>query len=111
MSSRTQNTLDTSPDTCIVHDDDVVAVPSPHGTGGSLACQAMPAAVSVSAAAHGDLVQEVNSLCETLSQTQRKLDAMQARLSPFETNQTRTEAQLDLLIRMQQLVERPNSAA
>ena len=30
----------TSPDTGIGHDDDVVAVPSPHGTGGSLAGQA-----------------------------------------------------------------------
>ena len=110
MSSRTQNTLDTSPDTCIVHDEDVVAVPSPHGTGGSLACKATPAEVCVSAVVHEDLVQEVNSFRETLGQTQRTHDAIQARLSTFETNQTRTEAQLDLLIRMQQPGKDPDTA-
>ena len=63
--------------------------------------QATLAAVGVSAVTHEDLVQEVNSLRETLDQNQRTLDAIQARLSTFKTNQTRTEAQLDLLTRMQ----------
>ena len=80
ISSQTQGILATSPDTVIGHDDDIVAVTSSHGTGGSLACQASPAAVGSSAAAHEDLIQEVNSFHETLGQTQRTLDAVQARL-------------------------------
>ena len=57
-------------------------------------------AVGVSAAAHEALVHEVNGLRETLGQTQRTPDAVQARLSTFGTSQTRMEVQLDLLIRM-----------
>ena len=110
MSSQTQGIPTTSLDTGIGHDDDV-AVPSPHGTGGSLAGQATLVAVGVSAAAHESLVHEVNSLRETLGRTQRTIDAVQARLSTFETIQTRTEVQLDLLIQMQQPVAKPNSAA
>uniref|UniRef100_M4BQ78 Uncharacterized protein n=1 Tax=Hyaloperonospora arabidopsidis (strain Emoy2) TaxID=559515 RepID=M4BQ78_HYAAE len=99
MCSQTQGIPATSPDTGIGHHDDVVAVPSPHGTGGSLAGQATPVAVGVSAAAHESLVHEVNSLRETLGRTQRTIDA------------TRMEVQLDLLIRMQQPVAWPTSAA
>ena len=111
MSSQTLGIPATSPDTGIGHEDDVVEVPSPNGTGGSLVGQAMPVAVSVSAAANEALVHEVNSLRETLGQTQRTLDAVQARLSKFETSQKRVEVQLDLLIRMRQPVARPTSAA
>uniref|UniRef100_M4C4B7 Uncharacterized protein n=1 Tax=Hyaloperonospora arabidopsidis (strain Emoy2) TaxID=559515 RepID=M4C4B7_HYAAE len=103
MSSQTQGFPATSSDTGIGHDDDVVAVLSPHGTGGSLAGQSTPAAFGVLAAAHEALVHEVNSLRETLGQTQRTLDAVQARLSTFETIQTRMEVQLDLLIRCSSL--------
>ena len=103
MSSQTQGTLATSPDTGIGHDDDVVAVLSPHGTGGSLAGQSTPAAFGVLAAAHEALAHEVNSLRETLGQTQCTLDAVRACLSMFETIQTRMEVQLDLLIRCSSL--------
>uniref|UniRef100_M4C4W7 Uncharacterized protein n=1 Tax=Hyaloperonospora arabidopsidis (strain Emoy2) TaxID=559515 RepID=M4C4W7_HYAAE len=68
MSSQTQGTLATSQDTDIDHDDDVVEVPSLHGTGGSLDLQATPVAVGVPAAAHEPLVQEVNSLRKTVGQ-------------------------------------------
>ena len=106
MSSQTQSTAATSPDTGIDHDDDVVAVTYLHRTGGSLARQATPVASGVLAAAHAALVQTVNSLRETSNQTKSTLYAMQARLWTFETSQTRTESQLDLLIRMQQLWQR-----
>ena len=85
MNSQTQGTLATSPDTGIGYDDDVVAVPSSHGTGGSLAGQATPVAVVVSDAANEALFHEVNSLRKILIQTQRTLDAVHARLSTFET--------------------------
>ena len=65
----------------------------------------------MSAAAHETLVHKVNSLRETLDQTQRTLDAEQGRLSTFETIQTRMEVQLDVLIRMQQPIAKPTSAA
>ena len=68
MRFQTQGIPVTSPDTGIDHDNDVVAVSSPYGTGGSLAGQATPVAVGVSAAAHEALVHEVNSLQETLGQ-------------------------------------------
>ena len=62
----------------------------------------------MSDAAHEALV---HSLRKTLGQTQRTLNTVQARLLTFETSQIRTEVQLDLLIRMQQPVARPTSAA
>uniref|UniRef100_M4BLH8 Uncharacterized protein n=1 Tax=Hyaloperonospora arabidopsidis (strain Emoy2) TaxID=559515 RepID=M4BLH8_HYAAE len=99
MSSQTQGTLAISSNTGIGHDDGVVEVPSPHGTGGSLARQATPVAVCVSAAAHEALVHECT------------LDEVQARLLTLETCQKRTEVQLDFLIRIHQPVERPTSAA
>ena len=39
MSSQTQGTPVTSPDTGVGHDDDIVEVTSPHGTGGPLTHQ------------------------------------------------------------------------
>ena len=65
----------------------------------------------MSAAAHANLVHEVNSLRKTLNQTLRTLDAVQDRLSTFETSQKRMEVQLDLLVRMQQPVAMPTFAA
>ena len=111
MSSQTQGTLATSPDTGIDHGGDAVAVSSQHGTVGSLACLATPVAVGVSAADHVNLVQEVNSLRETLGQTQRMNDALQDRVKALETSQTRMEAQLDLLIRIQHPAARPTAVA
>ena len=108
MSSQTQGTPATSPDTGIGHGDDVVAVPLHIKLEVPLLA---PMAAGVLAVAHAALVQEVNSLRDNLGQTQRTLDVVQAFLSTFETNQTRTEAQLDPLIRIQQPVAKPDSAA
>ena len=66
---------------------------------------------SVSAAEHAELVQEVNSLRETLGQTQRMNDALQDRVKALEMSQTRMEAQLDLLIRIQHPAARPTAVA
>ena len=90
---------------CIVYTDH-----SPHGTGDSLARQATPLTVGVLAAAHEALAHKVNSLRETLGQTQNTLDAVQACLATFETIQTRVEMKLELLIRMQQPMAKPISA-
>ena len=68
-------------------------------------------AVGVSDAAHEGLVDEVNSPCETLNQTQRTIHAVKARLSTFRTIPTLAEVQLDLLVRKQQPVAKPTSAA
>ena len=111
MSSQTQSIFAASPIIGIVYDDGVVAVTSPHGTGVPLARQATPAAVGVSSASHEALGYEVKSLRGTFGQNQRTLDAVQARLSTFERSRTRMEVQLDLLIRMQQPVAKPTSAA
>ena len=89
MSSQTQGTLATSPDTGIDHGGDAVAVSSQHGTVGSLACLATPVAVGVSAADHVNLVREVNSLRETLGQTQRTNVALQESVKALETGQKR----------------------
>ena len=74
MSSQTQGTPATSPG--IGHDDGVVAVSYPQGTGGSIARQATPMAAGVTAATHAALVHEVNGLRETLVHTQRTLDTV-----------------------------------
>ena len=58
---QTQCTLATSPDTGIYHDDDVVALTSPDGTGCSLVHQAISAA-GVSAAHHADLVPSIKGV-------------------------------------------------
>ena len=74
-------------------------------------------AVDVSAASHADLVKEVNTLRESLDQTQHalgeaqsrltKLEGNYARLQMMQTRQTRVEVQLDLLIRMQHPLATP----
>ena len=76
MSSQTQGTPATSPDSVIIHNEDVVAVSSTHETEGSLARQATPMAAGVTAATHAALVHEVNGLRETLVHTQRTLDTV-----------------------------------
>ena len=111
MSSKTQGTLTTSFNNGIDHDDDVVAVSSQYGTRGFLDRQSTQVTPCVSAADRADLVRELNTLRETLGLTQSTLDVVQALLSSLETNHTRTETQLDLLIRMQQPVAKPTFAA
>lgn len=49
MNSQTQEAFAASVDTGFDHDDNVVEVSSPHGTGGSRVYQAKPVAVGVSA--------------------------------------------------------------
>ena len=60
---------------------------------------------------HEKVLLELNGLRETLGKTQSALDATQARVQALESGHTRMEAQLDLLIRIQQLMARPTSAA
>uniref|UniRef100_M4BM89 Uncharacterized protein n=1 Tax=Hyaloperonospora arabidopsidis (strain Emoy2) TaxID=559515 RepID=M4BM89_HYAAE len=83
MSSSTLGTLATLPGIGIGHGDDVVSGVSPRGTGGSLPHRAASSA----------------------------LDATQARVQALESGHTRMEAQLELLIWMQQPMARPTSAA
>ena len=122
VSSRTQGTLATSPDTGIGHCDDVVAEASPHGTEGPLAHREAPVAVGVSAEAHAEVVQELKCVRETVVQNQSKLEEQNARLSrdldidhrrlrELEHDMTRLEAQLDMLIRMSHPVAKPPISA
>uniref|UniRef100_A0AAV1UC53 Uncharacterized protein n=2 Tax=Peronospora matthiolae TaxID=2874970 RepID=A0AAV1UC53_9STRA len=121
MSFQTQGTHATSPDIGSDHDEDVVKVPATHGTLSSLAYQAMPVAVGVSAESHGELVKKVEDLRGILGQTQNAvgevrsrlatLEGDHARLQMMESRQTRGEAQLDISIRMQHPVATPMYAA
>ena len=79
MSSPTPDTRATSPDTVIGHDDDVVSVVSPHGTGGSLSHRAASVVVGgVPREEHEKVLLELSGLRETLGKTQSAFDAMQA---------------------------------
>uniref|UniRef100_M4B2M6 Uncharacterized protein n=1 Tax=Hyaloperonospora arabidopsidis (strain Emoy2) TaxID=559515 RepID=M4B2M6_HYAAE len=111
MSSPTPGTLATLPDTDIGHDDDVVSGVSPHGTGGSLAHRPASVEVGVPKEEHEEVILELSGIRETLDKTQSALDVTQARVQALESGHTRMEAQLDLLIRMQQPMARPTSAA
>lgn len=111
MSSRTLDTRAISPHTGFDRGDDASQAVVSHGTGGSLAHRATPVEAGVSAQAHGELVQEVKSLRETLAQTQSTLDAVLTRLRVVERHQPRMEGQLDLLKRMQQLAATPTPLA
>uniref|UniRef100_A0AAV1UC75 Uncharacterized protein n=1 Tax=Peronospora matthiolae TaxID=2874970 RepID=A0AAV1UC75_9STRA len=68
-------------------------------------------AAGVPVEAHEKLVLEVKGLQEALGKSQCMLDAMQSRLQAMEQAQTRSEAQLDLLIRLQQSGAVPLSSA
>ena len=111
MSSPTPGTLATSPDTGSDPDDVVVLGVAPHGTGGSLAHRAASEEVGKPEDELEKLRHEVSCLRETLGKTQSALDATQARLQAMELGQTRMEAQLDLLIRMQRPMAMPHVAA
>uniref|UniRef100_A0AAV1T815 Uncharacterized protein n=1 Tax=Peronospora matthiolae TaxID=2874970 RepID=A0AAV1T815_9STRA len=111
MSSQTQGTNATLPDTGCGHDDDVVSVVSRHEIDDTRAHRAASVAVGVPVEAYEKLVFEVKGLQETLGKTQCMLDAMQSRLQAMEQAQTRSEAKLDLLIILQQSGAMPLSSA
>ena len=111
MSSPTLVTHATSPNIGIGHEDDVVPGVSPHGTGGSLAHRAASVKVGVPKEEHGKVLLELKGFRETLGKTQSALDATQARVQALESSHNRMEAQLDFLIRIQQPMARPASAA
>uniref|UniRef100_A0AAV1T260 Uncharacterized protein n=1 Tax=Peronospora matthiolae TaxID=2874970 RepID=A0AAV1T260_9STRA len=81
------------------------------GTHATLPDTAKSVAAGVSVEAHEKLVLEVKGLQEALGKSQCMLDAMQSRLQAMEQAQTRSEAQLDLLIRLQQSGAVPLSSA
>uniref|UniRef100_A0AAV1TEQ5 Uncharacterized protein n=1 Tax=Peronospora matthiolae TaxID=2874970 RepID=A0AAV1TEQ5_9STRA len=111
MSFQTQGTHATLPDTGIGPDDDVVSVVSRHEIDDTHAHRAKSVAAGVPVEAHEKLVLEVKGLQEALGKSQCMLDAMQRRLQAMEQAQTRSEAQLDLLIRLQQSGAVPLSLA
>uniref|UniRef100_A0AAV1VK44 Uncharacterized protein n=1 Tax=Peronospora matthiolae TaxID=2874970 RepID=A0AAV1VK44_9STRA len=111
MSFQTQGTHSTLPDTGIGPDDDVVSVVSRHGIDDTHAHRAKSVAAGVLVEAHEKLVLEVKGLREAFGKSQCMLDAMQSRLQAMEQAQTRSEAQLDLLIRLQQSGAVPLSSA
>ena len=111
MCSPTPATRATSTDNRIGHDDDVDSGVSPRGTGGSLAHRAASVVVGVPKEEHEKVLLEMSGLRETLSKTQSALDATQARVQALESGNTRTDAHLDLLIRIQQPMARPTYAA
>uniref|UniRef100_A0AAV1TMA3 Uncharacterized protein n=1 Tax=Peronospora matthiolae TaxID=2874970 RepID=A0AAV1TMA3_9STRA len=81
------------------------------GTQATLPDTAKSVAAGVPVEAHEKLVLEVKGLQEALGKSQCMLDAMQSRLQAMEQAQTRSEAQLDLLIRLHQYGEVPLSSA
>uniref|UniRef100_A0AAV1U1G1 Uncharacterized protein n=1 Tax=Peronospora matthiolae TaxID=2874970 RepID=A0AAV1U1G1_9STRA len=110
-SFQTQGTLATLPGAGIGPDDDVVSVVSRHKIDDTHAHRAKSVAAGVPVEAHKKLVLEVKGLQETLSKSHCMLDAMQSRLQAMEQAQTRSKAQLDLLIRLQQSGAMPLSSA
>uniref|UniRef100_A0AAV1UGQ1 Uncharacterized protein n=1 Tax=Peronospora matthiolae TaxID=2874970 RepID=A0AAV1UGQ1_9STRA len=86
-------------------------VVSRHGIDDTHAHRAKSVAAGVPVEAHEKLVLEVKGLQEALGKSQCMLDAMQSRLQAMEQAQTRSEAQLDLLIRLQQSGAVPLSSA
>uniref|UniRef100_A0AAV1U5P2 Uncharacterized protein n=1 Tax=Peronospora matthiolae TaxID=2874970 RepID=A0AAV1U5P2_9STRA len=111
MSFQIQGTHATLPDTGIGPDDDVVLVVSRHEIDDTHARRAKSVAAGVPVEAHEKLVLEVRGLQEALGKSQCMPDAMQSRLQAIEQAQTRSEAQLDLLIRLQQSGAVPLSSA
>ena len=111
MSFPTRGTHATLPDTGTSPDDGVVSIVSRRETDDSLAHRAVSVVAGVPVEDHERLVHEVKCLHETLGKTQSMLDAMQARLQALERGLTRSEAQVDLLIRLQQSGASPSSPA
>uniref|UniRef100_A0AAV1UXM2 Uncharacterized protein n=1 Tax=Peronospora matthiolae TaxID=2874970 RepID=A0AAV1UXM2_9STRA len=111
MSFQTQGTHATLPDTGIGPDDDVVSLVSRHEIYDTHAHRAKSVAAGVPVEAHEKLVLEVKGPQEALGKSQCMLDAMQSRLQAMEQAQNRSEAQLDLLNRLQQSGAVPMSSA
>uniref|UniRef100_A0AAV1VM56 Uncharacterized protein n=1 Tax=Peronospora matthiolae TaxID=2874970 RepID=A0AAV1VM56_9STRA len=111
MSSKTKGTHTTLPDTGSGYEDDIVSLVSRHEIDDTRAHRAASVAAGVPVAVHKKLVLEVKGLQETLEKTQCMLDAMKSRLQAMEHAQTRSEAQLNLLIRLQQSEPPPSSSA
>uniref|UniRef100_A0AAV1TFS4 Uncharacterized protein n=1 Tax=Peronospora matthiolae TaxID=2874970 RepID=A0AAV1TFS4_9STRA len=111
MSFQTQGIHATLPDTGIGPGDDVVSVVSRHEIDDTHAHRAKSVAAGVPIRAHEKLVFKVKGLQEALGKSQCMLDVIQSRLRAMEQAQTRSEAQLDLLIRLQQSGAAPSSSA
>uniref|UniRef100_A0AAV1VDB7 Uncharacterized protein n=1 Tax=Peronospora matthiolae TaxID=2874970 RepID=A0AAV1VDB7_9STRA len=84
---------------------------SRHKVDDTHAHRAKSVAAGVPVEAHEKLVLEVKGLQEAFGKSQCMLDAMQSRLKAIEQAQTRSEAQLDFLIRLQQSGSVPLSSA
>uniref|UniRef100_A0AAV1UKF2 Uncharacterized protein n=1 Tax=Peronospora matthiolae TaxID=2874970 RepID=A0AAV1UKF2_9STRA len=84
---------------------------SQHEIDDTHAHRAKSVAAGLPVEAHEKLVLEVEGLQEALGKSQCMLDAIQSRLQAMEQAQTRSEAQLDLLIRLQQSGAVPLSSA
>uniref|UniRef100_A0AAV1U7I3 Uncharacterized protein n=1 Tax=Peronospora matthiolae TaxID=2874970 RepID=A0AAV1U7I3_9STRA len=111
MSSQTQCTHATLPDTGIGHDDDDDSVVSRHETDDTKAHREASVVAGVPVAVHEKLVLDVKGLQETLGKTQGMLDAIQSSLQAMERARTQSKAQLDLMIRLQQSGASPSSSA
>ena len=111
MSSRSQGNPATLPDTGIDLCDDVAGEVSPRGTGGSLARREESVVAGVPVETHEKLVLQVKTLEEALGKTHVAMDAMQARIQALERGLTWSEAQVDLLIRLQLSGAPPSSSA
>uniref|UniRef100_A0AAV1V920 Uncharacterized protein n=1 Tax=Peronospora matthiolae TaxID=2874970 RepID=A0AAV1V920_9STRA len=81
------------------------------GTHATLPDTAKSVAAGVPEEAHKKVVLEVKGLQEALGKSQCMLDAMQSRRQAMDRAQTRSETQLDLLIRLQQSGAVPLSSA
>ena len=110
MRPPTSGTRAASPDTSISHDDDVVSGVSPHGTCDSLAHRAALVVVGIAKEEHEKMLLDLSGLRKRLGKTQSALDATQFRVYALESVQTRLEAQLDLLVRIQQPMAMPSFA-
>ena len=111
MSFPTRGNPSTLPDTGIDLCDDVAQVAVPRGNGGSLSHQAASVVAGVPVEDHEKLVLQVKALQEALAETQSAMDAMRARIQLLEHGLTRSEAHVDLLIRLQQSGSKSSSSA
>ena len=111
MSFLTRGNPSTLPDTGIDLCDDVAGVAVPRGTGGSLVHQAASVVAGVPVEDHEKLALQVKALQEALGETQSAMDAMRARIQVLERGLTRSEAHVDLLIRLQQSGSKPSASA
>uniref|UniRef100_A0AAV1UMG7 Uncharacterized protein n=1 Tax=Peronospora matthiolae TaxID=2874970 RepID=A0AAV1UMG7_9STRA len=110
MSSPTPSIHATSPHTGIGHDDGVVPVFSPHVTGGFLAYQVASVEVGVPKEEYAKELIKPSGLRETLAKTKSALGETQFNVRALESGHTRIKVQFDILIRIQQPMDRPTPA-